>query len=142
MLDFISLILAKPSTVKWALACIKLAAAEKSVKSFSFTVLIGYWLKKGIILLMLSGKLFTKKSQAKPVDLIWTLPQPNYSAITPNNWASLICWVILNLSSTWYLEPLSLAMNEGGNFNIKRSVPCYKTRNPVRLNVLKFCRVN
>jgi hypothetical protein len=41
----------------------------KSLKSFSLFVLIVYFLKKGMILLILSGKVFTTKSQAKSVDL-------------------------------------------------------------------------
>ena len=70
MLDFINLSLAKPSGVKWALALTTSAAKAKSLKSFSLTVIIGYLLKKGTTLLMLSGKVFITKSQAKPFDLI------------------------------------------------------------------------
>ena len=46
------------------------------------------------------------KSQAKPFNLIVILPQFKYFTISPNRYASLTCRVILNLNSTWYLEPL------------------------------------
>lgn len=70
MFNFIFLILAKPSMVKWALFEINSAAKVKSLKSSCLIVPIGYFKKKGIIILILSGKVFTTKSQAKPVDLM------------------------------------------------------------------------
>lgn len=62
---------------------------------------MGYLVKKGIIFFILSLELKTSRSQAKLFDLVYTLPQSKYSAITPRRCESLICWVNLNLISTW-----------------------------------------